>query len=106
MEGMLENLSQPVAFATAPLPNTAEYPPTPSSQLQRNGSLSSDTDIDEPIMKRFQSKKNDSDGKNGNIFKKTGMSIVNLGEEEFEDDIFEEGMPIVSSFYPCLQHYL
>lgn len=48
MQGMLDNLSQPVAFATAPLgteengiPSGSQTPPT---QLRRNSSLSSDDD--------------------------------------------------------------
>ena len=57
MQGMLDNLSQPVAFATAPLGN----PDIPEESLQvksaseprRDGSLSSDTDADEPIFSKF-----------------------------------------------------
>ncbi|KAJ7752075.1 hypothetical protein B0H16DRAFT_1373556 [Mycena metata] len=61
MQGMLDNLSQPVAFATAPL-GAPESQPTNhvartklSSQasLRRNGSISSDTDIEEPMVARF-----------------------------------------------------
>ncbi|KAI5899940.1 uncharacterized protein SCHCODRAFT_02483043 [Schizophyllum commune H4-8] len=51
MQGMLDNLSQPVAFATAPL----ESPDARSAhrKLQRDGSLSSDTDGEENMMSRL-----------------------------------------------------
>ncbi|THG98587.1 hypothetical protein EW026_g3623 [Hermanssonia centrifuga] len=47
-EGMLEHLSQPVAFATAPL-----APPSnsPSGSRRRDGNASSDTDVEDPITK-------------------------------------------------------
>src|SRR6202035_3878225 len=91
MEGLRENLSQHVAFATAPL--TSEYPTT--SGLQRNGSLSSDTDIEEPMIKRFVPRK----GGNGYVGTAAGSSnrsarapipVVDLDDEEFED-MFDEG---------------
>ncbi|KAG2041966.1 hypothetical protein BDR03DRAFT_932209 [Suillus americanus] len=46
MEGMLDNLSQPVAFATAPL--GTELPPSGKKTLRRDGSSCSDTDIEQP----------------------------------------------------------
>ena len=54
---MLDNLSQPVAFATVPLGHP-EIPIPPSSpdktdDIRRDGSLSSDTDLDEPIFSKF-----------------------------------------------------
>lgn len=62
MQGMLDNLSQPVAFATIPLsqdpaedlPNPAD-PPT--SEIRRDsGNMSSDTDLEEPILSKFSRK--------------------------------------------------
>ncbi|KII88963.1 hypothetical protein PLICRDRAFT_53460 [Plicaturopsis crispa FD-325 SS-3] len=50
MEGMLDNLSQPVAFATAPL--GAE----PPQQKRPEGSSSSDTDADDTLATRFSRK--------------------------------------------------
>ncbi|KZT69081.1 hypothetical protein DAEQUDRAFT_738400 [Daedalea quercina L-15889] len=48
-EGMLDYLSQPVAFATAPL-----APPSPAEgSRRRDGSSSSDTDLEEAISKRI-----------------------------------------------------
>lgn len=48
MQGMLDNLSQPVAFATAPLGTEENVIPsgshTPPTQLRRDSSLSSDDD--------------------------------------------------------------
>lgn len=50
MEGMLDNLSQPVAFATAPLAFDLTDPEASPVRdtLAREGSLSSDTDADDP----------------------------------------------------------
>src|SRR6266571_1172569 len=59
MQGMLDNLSQPVAFATIPLgPETPASPASdrPSPELRRDGNLSSDTDPDEPIFSKFSRK--------------------------------------------------
>ncbi|KAF7304711.1 hypothetical protein MKEN_01185200 [Mycena kentingensis (nom. inval.)] len=54
MEGMLDNLSQPVAFATAPLGVTDG---SSNERLPRNEeNLSSDTDIEEPMVARFARK--------------------------------------------------
>ena len=49
-EGMLDKLSQPVAFATAPL-----APPEnkPSSSRRREASGSSDTDVEDTLTKTF-----------------------------------------------------
>ncbi|KAH9946287.1 uncharacterized protein BXZ73DRAFT_95791 [Epithele typhae] len=48
-EGMLDYLSRPVAFATAPL-----APEDPTAKLRtREGSWSSDNDLDDPISKRI-----------------------------------------------------
>jgi len=59
MQGMLDNLSQPVAFATIPLgPETPVSPASdrPSQEVRRDGNLSSDTDPDEPIFSKFSRK--------------------------------------------------
>jgi hypothetical protein len=81
---MLDNLSQPVAFATAPLP-LADHPYNMS--LQRNGSLSSDTDVEEPTTTRRK-------------LPKPPPAVPHLGDEEFEDDIFDQGDDLSESF--CL----
>ncbi|KAJ3844467.1 hypothetical protein F5878DRAFT_648885 [Lentinula raphanica] len=53
MQGMLDNLSQPVAFATVPLGTEAT---AGTSSPRRDSSLSSDTDSEEPIVARLTRK--------------------------------------------------
>jgi hypothetical protein len=112
MQGMLDNLSQPVAFATAPLGSSEAATPavnsaTPSSALRRDGSLSSDTDIEEPMVKRFTRRIGMSrGGKKGDrsVGSSSGLdastSKPHMHEEEFDEDIFDEGE---SCSYSC--HY-
>jgi hypothetical protein len=74
MQGMLDNLSQPVAFATVPLGHP-EIPISPSSSdkaddIHHDASLSSDTDLDEPIFSKFtrrigMSRKGSKSGRSG-----------------------------------------
>lgn len=103
MEGMLDNLSQPVAFATAPLGSAEGSTPAAQRALRRDGSLSSDTDIEDPMATRFTRRI----GMGKNVKVKTDRSLgatskldalkgarapsVDLGEDGFDDDIFEEG---------------
>ena len=59
MQGMLDNLSQPVAFATIPLSQEPDSPTTdqPPPDLHRDsGNMSSDTDLEEPILSKFSRK--------------------------------------------------
>lgn len=51
MEGMLDNLSQPVAFATAPL--GTEPPPSGKKSSRRDGSSSSGADVEQPHTSTF-----------------------------------------------------
>ncbi|KAG6891037.1 hypothetical protein C0992_010699 [Termitomyces sp. T32_za158] len=92
MQGMLDNLSQPVAFATVPLGNTdispsLKTPPT-SRTPRRDISLSSDTDsADEPILSRLTKRigiGRDSDRKE----KSTVMASA--WDDEFENGLFDE----------------
>lgn len=85
MEGMLDNLSQPVAFTTAPLgtePNLRDIP--------RHGSSSSDTDRDDPLMTKLS--------------KKLGLGSEPGWEqsliEETEEVLADEGNDLSESF--CL----
>ena len=97
LEGMLDNLSQPVAFATAPLA-ADDFPPAPLAALQRNGSLSSDTDIEEPMVRRITRKI--GMGKDAAKVKSpSGPSTSKppAVEEEFDDDAFDEGTSIALS---------
>jgi hypothetical protein len=92
---MLDNLSQPVAFATAPLA-ADDLPPAPSNNLQRNGSLSSDTDMEEPMVRRITRKI--GIGRDVAKAKTSGLSktpVVDLHEEEFDDDGFEDGASLL-----------
>lgn len=58
MQGMLDNLSQPVAFATIPLnQEPVQEPPSadqPTPDLRRDSG--SDTDLEEPILSKFSRK--------------------------------------------------
>jgi len=55
MQGMMDNLSQPVAFATAPL-DANDSSKRKGKEARREGSASSDTDIDEPMVSRISRK--------------------------------------------------
>jgi hypothetical protein len=99
MQGMLDNLSQPVAFATVPLghPETPTSPSSPdkTDDVRRDGSLSSDTDLDEPIFSRFTRRIGMSreGSKNGH----SGLSrkLPNNGKQtslaEYDEDFLEDG---------------
>jgi hypothetical protein len=62
MQGMLDNLSQPVAFATIPLSQEpVQSSSTPIDQhtpdtRRDSGNASSDTDLEEPILSKFSRK--------------------------------------------------
>ena len=60
MEGLLDNLSQPVAFTTAPLGTEPSF--FGKRGLQRDGSSGSETEREEPFVSRF-SRKLGLDGK-------------------------------------------
>ncbi|KAJ7470541.1 hypothetical protein FB451DRAFT_1254058 [Mycena latifolia] len=109
MQGMLDNLSQPVAFATAPL-GTPESQPTnhvartkltSQTMMRRDGSLSSDTDIEEPMVARFARRL----GMSGDSKKSSDRSPSNLTaravsapdpEEDFDEDGGDE---LTESFF-------
>jgi len=104
MQGMLDNLSQPVAFATVPLghPETPIPPALPDKpdDLRRDGSLSSDTDVDEPIFSKFtrrigmsrEGSKIGRSGQNSRNFTSNGKQPEIDGRlEEYDDEFFEEG---------------
>ncbi|KAJ6547343.1 hypothetical protein B0H19DRAFT_1165119 [Mycena capillaripes] len=103
MQGMLDNLSQPVAFATAPL-GTPESQPTNhvvrtklSSQagLRRDGSLSSDTDIEEPMVARFARRL----GMSGDSKKSSASNLNRHAPTPDPDDDFDEGDELTESFF-------
>lgn len=98
---MLENLSQPVAFATVPL----GHPETPTSlspdtidDLRPDGSLSSDTDLDEPIFSKFtrrigMSREASKTGRYG----PNGKQPEHASLTQYDEDFLEEGY-----FFPVL----
>ena len=95
LEGMLENLSQPVAFATAPLA-VGELQPTSAEALQRNGSVSSDTDLEEPMVRRITRRigigRDNSKVKTSSALSKSqSPASLSVDDEEFDDADFETG---------------
>lgn len=100
MQGMLDNLSQPVAFATIPLSqDPAEDSPNPvdrpTSEIRSDsGNVSSDTDLEEPILSKF-SRKIGLGRKLGDRSQRTGRKAVlpaskgstsSKSDLEFEDE--------------------
>lgn len=110
MQGMLDNLSQPVAFATVPLgnpeaPNELQMDVKPE-EIRRDGALSSDTDVDEPIFSKFtrkigMSREGSKSGRSGRSSRNlVGISVqpsYDDNDGDFED-FLEEGMSIPMSF--------
>lgn len=103
MQGMLDNLSQPVAFATIPLgPETSQDSSTSDTTapgIRGDGGLSSDTDHDEPIFSKFSRKiglgrKSDRSGKKSPSCTQAS-SHSQEGDFDFgedEDDFLETGL--------------
>lgn len=89
MEGMLDNLSQPVAFATAPL--GTEPPPSGKKSSRRDGSSSSNTDVEQPHTSTFFTRL----GLDGKFKSKVDTLLEETDEEVFAD----EGNELSESFY-------
>ncbi|KAJ3921131.1 hypothetical protein F5877DRAFT_89056 [Lentinula edodes] len=99
MQGMLDNLSQPVAFATVPL--GVEAIPGPSSP-RRDSSLSSDTESEEPIVSRLTRKLGMGRTTSAMQSKTLSRSLKTPISSELEledDDFFDEGDDLSGSFY-------
>lgn len=110
MQGMLDNLSQPVAFATVPLgnpeaPNESQID-VKSEEIRRDGALSSDTDVDEPIFSKFtrkigMSREGSKSGRSGrssrNPVSNSARPSYDSNDGDFED-FLEEGMLISLPF--------
>ncbi|KAJ3883767.1 hypothetical protein F5051DRAFT_390866 [Lentinula edodes] len=99
MQGMLDNLSQPVAFATVPL--GVEAIPGPSSP-RRDSSLSSDTESEEPIVSRLTRKLGMGRPTSAMQSKTLSRSLKTPISSELEledDDFFDEGDDLSGSFY-------
>ena len=92
---MVENLSQPVAFATAPLA-VDELQSNNVEALQRNGSLSSDTDLEEPMVRRI-TRRIGIGRDNSKVKKSSGLSqsqspaSFSVDDDEFDEGDFETG---------------
>ncbi|KAG2752715.1 hypothetical protein P692DRAFT_20773571 [Suillus brevipes Sb2] len=89
MEGMLDNLSQPVAFATAPL--GTEPPPSGKKSSRRDGSSSSGADVEQPHTSTFFTRL----GLDGKFKSKVDTLLEETDEEVFAD----EGNELSESFY-------
>jgi hypothetical protein len=103
---MLDNLSQPVAFATAPLGNeiisddpsgSGTYPP--STPLRRDSSLSSDTDNDEHMLSKWTRKMGINRERTKSKPTSSGKHIASSsfkddGDFEDDDDFLEAGTAI------------
>ncbi len=115
MQGMLDTLSSPVAFATAPLgtPESAETQnssangsgirsnsrtPTGSRSLGRKSSsfLGGDTEVDEPILARLGRRFGVGKESSGSRWGATGKSPEedhSLGDDEdFDEGLFDDGI--------------
>jgi hypothetical protein len=93
MQGMLDKLSQPVAFATVPLgdaelySNQSQIPPS----SRREAGTGSDTDPDEPVLARLTRRIGiNRDGRRGTQ-ESTPDSSSYKGDEGLDDGIFDEG---------------
>lgn len=114
MQGMLDNLSQPVAFATVPLNAPEDIPPAEPSNSKtesrrRDDALSSDTDADEPIFSKFTRKigmsregsrsGQSSSNRNDNAPSSSQQASHNKDDDSDFEDFLEDGMYI--SFLYC-----
>ncbi|KAH9483759.1 hypothetical protein JR316_0003235 [Psilocybe cubensis] len=111
MQGMLDNLSQPVAFATAPL-DDPEFPNSPSAEkkpeeTRKDDNLSSDTDADEPIFSRFTRKigmsregsKSSRSRKNSHETANTNLKKAAYEDDDDFEDFLEAGDDLSGSFF-------
>lgn len=105
MQGMLDNLSQPVAFATVPLGNDTNPVSETRTPPRRDGSLSSDTDVEEPMLSRFTRRIGmNRDGRSalrGSSLRATSTKP----DEDFDDGILDDGtLSILISSLNTSQH--
>jgi hypothetical protein len=100
MQGMLENLSQPVAFATVPLGDAALYSnqSQTASSSRRDASFSSDTDPDEPVLTRLTRRIGISRDGRKTAQERTPDSSSYNGDEDLDEDVFDEGQ----SHFSCI----
>ncbi|KAJ3797234.1 hypothetical protein GGU11DRAFT_816606 [Lentinula aff. detonsa] len=99
MQGMLDNLSQPVAFATVPLGMEAT---AGTSSPRRDSSLSSDTEAEEPIVSRLTRKLGmgrSSPAKQSKAFSRSLKPSVSSDLDLDDDDFLDDGDDLSGSFY-------
>jgi len=108
MQGMLENLSQPVAFATAPLGDpevpTPHSPGAKTEEKRRDRSLSSDTDSDEPIFSKFTRRIGLTRDVGKSSRSQTSQQASQDEDDAFDSDFMADGMPfqwVVQSKLRC-----
>ncbi|THV08084.1 hypothetical protein K435DRAFT_959533 [Dendrothele bispora CBS 962.96] len=106
MQGMLDNLSQPVAFATAPLgapteSSTANGTSTPPRVARRDSSLSSDTDMEEPMVSRWTRKLGMTRTSSHNFGKnaQANSSAQTILASEDDNELFDDGDELSESFF-------
>ncbi|KAL0947137.1 hypothetical protein HGRIS_013268 [Hohenbuehelia grisea] len=110
MQGMLDNLSQPVAFATALGMEEEEIPQDTSSPLSTasaTGSFSGATDAVEPLVSRFKRRigfRSSRDGSTSPLAPsspKAGPSRLSHSpsSDDLDDDLLEAGDDLSESFY-------
>lgn len=115
MQGMLDTLSSPVAFATAPIgnPETADnqnsspngsagnlnsrIPSASGSLIKKDPSFgNSDTEVDEPILARLGrriGKARESIGgiRQGYVQKNSHVGVSEDDDEDFDESLFDDG---------------
>ena len=94
MQGMLENISQPVAFATVPLgdPALCNNQSQTASSSQRDPSFCSDTDPDEPVLTRLTRRIGIGRDVTKTAREHTPDSSSYKGDEDLDEDVFNEGV--------------
>lgn len=101
-EGMLHNLSQPVAFATAPL--YPDPPPSSNRKNKKDGSSSSETDLDDSLTSRLKRNFGLSPASSAKSWgrDKTKAETVTI-DEDFEEEVFENSKrPFCDIIYTSL----
>ncbi|KAF5391322.1 hypothetical protein D9757_002067 [Collybiopsis confluens] len=100
MQGMLDNLSQPVAFATVPLGvDSSIGTSSPKRNPRKDMSHSSDTDPEEPIVSRLTRKFGMRSAKQGRSPPLSSDSSKDFEHDLDDDDFFDEGDDLSGSFY-------
>ncbi|KAF5358082.1 hypothetical protein D9756_001840 [Leucocoprinus leucothites] len=119
MQGMLDTLSSPVAFATAPLGNPdapdaqnsspngsahlrSKTPPS-SGTLRRDPSFNSDAEADEPILARLgrrigMAKESIPGMRQGHTQKNSQPHALSDDDEDFDESLFDTGDDLSESF--------